>query len=412
MLYKFWKMKEVHINSEFYFFFFFLSSLAIILSTSIYISMFIIGLALIFTAKKKVTNIFSIFFLLFYLLFFCLSFTMRQYGFLFGDASDDAPTYYYWYLERLGDISASFNREIIFWLPLDLISLLVGKLSFFSFTLIVNVFMMCVLFYAIRPFKAYSIIYIYILFFLFHSNIYTLVHIYRQALATLFLMISIYYYLHENKKKSFFFFMIAFLSHNTAAFVFIPIFLMEMSVFFLNKRKNILIKISSILFLAFISLLLIYLSLYFFPNAIGELEYKTDYYMSNDNYVSFDKLSLFIILANLCMLYYSTNNNVKKIAFSFILLQSLFWAWGNWSFLARVNLLTLPLTMYLYFFMSYYRCIKYPKISILVIFLLAILALINTSYISFTNSESILKILNNNSFLHLSTGFVKTLLYL
>ena len=394
------------INNEFMFWIFFAFAMFFVFSLNPYISMFVIGLGTILIPNKTLARVLSNYFLIIYIIFFCFSLSTRIYGFSFGDANDDAPNYYQWYLTKISKNESFFDRELIFWLPSYVVSFLYGELSFFGFNVVVNVVMWTGMFFVARSFKEYSIVFLYVFLFLFHSNFYLLAHIYRQALAVIFLMISLHYYFSRKNGNASIFFILSFLSHNITLVVFLFVFLFELIAFIINKKSKFLLKVGTIFLSLFILTTFLSMFFFFFSNALMELEYKANFYMESTNHVGFDKISFIVIISNIFMLFFSKGNNkVRKVILSLILLQGIFLYWGNWSFLARINLLTLPLSIFVLFYIICNKNLKRQSISIPIVFILSFVALLNTLFSYVLNKETILSVFLHGDFLNMSNGF-------
>ncbi|TNI83320.1 hypothetical protein CF116_00775 [Aeromonas veronii] len=332
-------------------------------------------------------------------------FSFREYGFNFSDTSDDVPGYYRWYLNAIKDWpSLLFNREFFFWLPFLAISLFSWQLDFQEFTLLANVYFFTLLYFVFIRFGKYSVAFIFIWFFLFHANIYGLAHVYRQTLALLFLTLSVGGYIDGSKWRFYIFSLFSIFSHNAAILFVIP-FLIIATIkpgFFVSYLKGLF-------------LIIILFGLFYFtpPSFVSEIVYKFDFYSAEGSLKrGFDLQSFLIVILNFLLFFNVKSVKIRRFAVAILFIEVIFISVGLWSFLGRINLLTLPLTIYVYFVcvkeqLFYY--IKNDKFFIILILSILMVSILYTLRIDMNDLQSIAALLANGEFLNFNNGFVSIL---
>lgn len=352
--------------------------------------------------NEVLTSAPSLFMVVFLLI---IIFSFREYGFNFGDTSDDVPGYYRWYLNAIKDWpSLLFNREFLFWLPFLAISFFSWQLDFQEFTLLANVYFFTILYFVFIRFGKYSVAFIFIWFFLFHANIYGLAHVYRQTLALLFLTLSVGGYIDGSKWRLYIFSLFSIFSHN-AAIIFIIPFLIITTI----KPRDILSYLKGLF------LIIVLFGFFYFipPQFVSEIVYKFDFYTAEGSLKrGFDPQSFLIVILNILLFFNVKSVKIRRFAVTVLFIEMIFISVGLWSFLGRINLLTLPLTIYVYFVCvkeQLFYFIKSDKFFIILILCLLMVSVFYTLRIDINNLQSIAALLANGEFLNFNNGFVSIL---
>lgn len=362
-----------------------------------------IGLCLILLdIPKKYERFYSAPFLIVTVLIFVLVFSLREYGFRLGDTADDVPGYYLWYLKDIGDrLSLLWNREFAFWLPFIVVSFFRGPLDFQEFTLLANAYFFTILFFVSIRFGKLSVIFVFIFFFLFHANIYGFAHLYRQTLALLFLLLAVGGYVDGSNKKFYFFSLFSFFSHNASILLILPLILMT-----LIKQDSVIYYLKFLFSMVISSCIL-----YFTPNQfVSEVFFKLDLYTTEKSVqMGFDFQSTLIILLNVILLFNTKNIKVRCFVIAVIFVEVFFISIGIWAFLGRINILTLPLTVYVYFYCinnDLFYLVKSNRFIVVGVTFVMFVGLLYTLRIGINNLQAIVPLLANGDFFNLNTGLV------
>lgn len=330
-----------------------------------------------------------------YCFIFTVAFSSRIYGFSLLDIHDDAPGYYFWYRDIITNNDYNILREFVSWVPVLTISFFYGIVSNEVFYVIIYSFIFILLFFVCGYFKNLSLSYLFCFVFLFHVDIYQIAHIFRQVIGILFFILYITSSIenknkNKNKGKSYIFLFLSFFSHNIFGLIGI---ICEIVIFY-SKRK---FKVSNVVYSLLILILMFSVFMYFIN--IPDVAFKLDYYTKGDySSMLFDKQGLLILILNVIVFFTAYNNKIKSFCLSFFMIQLCFMLYGNWSFLARINMILLPCSFFIMFcsIVMFNNRLFFIRSIIVTIFLSV--GLVYTLYVYSLDKFTMISLLSNGMF--------------
>ncbi|HIF9066815.1 TPA: hypothetical protein ACX6MF_003305 [Photobacterium damselae] len=326
-----------------------------------------------------------------YCFIFIVAFSSRIYGFSLLDINDDAPGYYLWYRDIIVNNDYNIFREFVLWVPVLIISFFYGVVSSGFFYVIIYSYIFILLFFICRHFKNLSLSYLFCFIFLFQVDIYQIAHIFRQVIGMLFFILYIISSIDsKNKRKSYLFLFLSFFSHNFFGLIGAVCEIVR----FFSKRK---LKVSNVIYFLLI-LILASLSFRYFVN-IPDVAYKIDYYTKGDySQKLFDKQGLMILTLNIIVFLTAYNYKIRSFCISFFIIQMCFMLYGNWSFLARINMILLPCSFFIMFYSIVVLDNKLSFVKNIIVTVFLSIGLVYTLYVYSLDKFTMISLLSNGKF--------------